>query len=213
MCDGNLYFPARLFEGDITTRYAKWWKQSLMGHQDFAKNIVRRKRSPRSPQVSKANKNGNVDDDSNARKRNSDVDAPSGFLLKRLKTVSSGNSAQDGTIANESIDAYVPTCKNLSNPSSSASTAEYENVKRISPLTKLLAKDTVEPLMGRLEEDFEDANGSKESRLSSERVSLSGTQGESYTFVSGINVMDLEQRINRLETVIKKLKIAKFGHC
>ncbi|KAG5027245.1 hypothetical protein JHK86_023159 [Glycine max] len=201
---------------------SEWWKRSLMGHQDFAKNmghqdfaknIVRRKRSPRSPQVSKANKNGNVDDDSNARKRNSDVDAPSGFLLKRLKTVSSGNSAQDGTIANESIDAYVPTCKNLSNPSSSASTAEYENVKRISPLTKLLAKDTVEPLMGRLEEDFEDANGSKESRLSSERVSLSGTQGESYTFVSGINVMDLEQRINRLETVIKKLKIAKFGHC
>lgn len=64
-----------------------------------------------------------------------------------------------------------------------------------------------------MEEDFVDANWSKESRLSSERVSLSGTQGESYTFVSGINVMDLEQRINRLETVIKKLKIAKFGHC
>ena len=77
-------------------------------------------------------------------------------------------------------------------------------------MTKLVAKDTVEPLMGRLEEDFEDANGSKESRLSSERVSLSGTQGESYSFASGINVIEL--RINRLETVIKRLKKVKFGH-
>lgn len=70
-------------------------------------------------------------------------------------------------------------------------------------MTKLVAKDTVEPLMGGLEEDFEDTNRSKDSRLSSDRVSLSGTQGESYTFASGINVMDLEQIIYRLETVIK----------
>lgn len=61
-----------------------------------------------------------------------------------------------------------------------------------------------------MEEDFVDANWSKESRLSSERVSLSGTEGESYSFASGINVIEL--RINRLETVIKRLKKVKFGH-
>ncbi|KAL5164874.1 hypothetical protein HKD37_18G050108 [Glycine soja] len=189
MCDGNLYFPARLFEGDITTLM----ETICNGSSGFCKEYWR-KRSPRSPQVSKANKNGNDadvppgsppklgttvclgksgDDDSNARKCKNDVDVPSGFLFKSLKTVHSRNSAQD----------------------------DYENVKRISPLTKLVAKDTVEPLMGGLEEDFEDTNRSKDSRLSSDRVSLSGTQGESYTFASGINVMDLEQIIYRLETV------------
>jgi len=43
-------------------------------------------------------------------------------------------------------------------------------------------------------------------------VSLSGAQGESYNCVSGMNVIDLEQRIKKLETVIEKLKITKFGH-
>jgi len=47
--DSKLYFPARLFEGDVTTRYAKWWNQSvLLNQQDLAKNIVQGKRSPRS---------------------------------------------------------------------------------------------------------------------------------------------------------------------
>jgi hypothetical protein len=43
--DKNLYFPPRLFEADVTTRYAKWWKQSVMDHDDFVNKIVRRKRS------------------------------------------------------------------------------------------------------------------------------------------------------------------------
>ncbi|KAL9322628.1 hypothetical protein ACSQ67_010681 [Phaseolus vulgaris] len=129
-----------------------------------------------------------------------------------LKTVPSGNSAQDGFKDNENIDAEFPTrCKNLSDPSSSASTADYENAKRISPPAKLVGKDTVEPLI--LKEDIEDANGSKEARLSSERVSLSATQDESYNCVSGMNVKDLEERIKRLETVVKKLKTEKFGDC
>lgn len=99
------------------------------GSSGFCKEYWR-KRSPRSPQVSKANKNGNDadvppgsppklgttvclgksgDDDSNARKCKNDVDVPSGFLFKSLKTVHSRNSAQDGRKANENIDADVPT--------------------------------------------------------------------------------------------------------
>ncbi|RDX71489.1 Serine/threonine-protein phosphatase 7 long form-like protein, partial [Mucuna pruriens] len=235
LSDRDLYFPARLFEGDVTTRYAKWWKESVqVSHQDFAMNVVRQKRSSRpathhGSRVSKANTNGNDadvppgfspklgstvyfrqfgGDDSNAGEGNSGAGIPSGFLLKRLKTVGSGSfiedGSKDGLKDDENIDADVPTrYKNLSNQSSVASTADYENVQRIPSGTKLVAKDIVEvePWMRGLEEDFEDANVRNESRVSS----------ESYICASGIKVMDLEQRINRLETMIKKLKILKFG--
>ncbi|KAK7305078.1 hypothetical protein VNO77_42977 [Canavalia gladiata] len=265
--DRYLYFPSRLFEADVSTRYDRWWKQSVLSPQDFAKNIVRRKRSAgssnRGPRVSKANKNGNdadvppgfppklvstvfygksCDDVSNASK---------GENLKRLETVPSGNSVPDGLKANENIDADAPTsfppkhdtvtpcisavnckpvleenkyggmshslvkvkteeCMNLSNQSSSASAAYYGDVIRILPLTKPVTKDTIEPSIGGLGEDSEDANGSKKSRLSNDKISLS--QGESYSCASGIKLMELEQRISRLERVTTKLKIARFSH-
>ncbi|XP_027931275.1 uncharacterized protein LOC114187273 [Vigna unguiculata] len=227
--DYKLYFPARLFEGDVTTRYAKWWKQSVLPNQhDFVKNIVQRKRSPRSLHLKSAHlKSGNdadvppgfppklggtvysgksSDDASNVRKGNSYAIMPfSDFLAKRLKTVPSGNSAQDGFKDNENIHDEVPArCKNLSNQSSSASTPDYENAKRMSSQAKLVGKESVEPLI--LKEEVEDANWSIEARLS-------GAQGESYNCVSGMNVIDLEHRIKKLETVIEKLKIEKFGHC
>ena len=60
--NGNLYFLAKLFEEDITTRYAIWWKQCR--HHDFAKNITWRKSNLKllchhGRHVSKANTNGN----------------------------------------------------------------------------------------------------------------------------------------------------------
>ena len=108
------------------------------------------------------------------------------LLVKRLKTVPSGNSAQDGFKDNENIHDEVPArCKNLSNQSSSASTADYENAKRMSPQAKLVGKDSVEPLI--LKEEVEDANWSIE-------ASLSRAQDESYNCVSGMNVIDLEHK-------------------
>jgi len=62
MSDKNLYFPPRLFEVDITMRYVKWWKQSVLGDGDSDKKIVKRKRSvssrKRKTRVGKANKSG-----------------------------------------------------------------------------------------------------------------------------------------------------------
>ncbi|KAL2322611.1 hypothetical protein Fmac_026990 [Flemingia macrophylla] len=238
----SLYVPARLSEGDVTTRYAKWWKQSVLSHQDFAKIILQQKRDPR-PHLPKASTNGNdadvppgfspkhvstvylgksgdEDDDSNTRKGNVDDDVPTEIPSKQCiltPCVSDENHKhvleenKSGGMAQRSVKEET---YQLSSPSSSACSAYYENVKRTSPLTKLVAKDTIEPLlMGGFEDDFEDANWSNESRMSSEGASPSGTQGERYSCVSGTKVMDLEQRINRLETVIQKLKIAKLGHC
>jgi len=92
-----------------------------------------------------------------------------------LKTVPSGNSsAQDGFKDNGNSDDEVLTrCKTLSNQSSSASTVDYENAKRMSPQAKVVGKDTVEQLI--LKGDIKDANGSKEARVSSERLSQSAT--------------------------------------
>jgi len=157
-----LYFPTRLFEGDVTTRYAKWWKQSVLPNQhDFAKNIVQRKRTVMLMCLL--------------------ID----LLVKCLKIVPSGNSAQDSFKDNENIHDVPTRCKNLSNQSSSASTADYENAKRMSPQAKLVGKDSVKPLI--LKEEVENANWSIEARIF-------GAQGESYNCVSGINVIDLEHK-------------------
>ncbi|XP_045809864.1 uncharacterized protein LOC123904221 [Trifolium pratense] len=42
--DKKLYFPPRFFEADVTTRYPKWWKKSVLGRDDFVMNIMKRKR-------------------------------------------------------------------------------------------------------------------------------------------------------------------------
>jgi len=137
----------------------------MCDQHDFAKNIVQRKRSTRSLHRTNGNDadvspgfpqklGGTVyiekssDDALNARKGNSDANVPFEFLVKRLKTVPCGNYAQDGFKDKENIDAEVPArCKYLSNQSSSASTVDYRNAKRMSPQAKLVGKDTVEPLI------------------------------------------------------------------
>ncbi|XP_061337338.1 uncharacterized protein LOC133284352 [Gastrolobium bilobum] len=239
--DGNLYFPSRLFEADVTTRYAWWWKQLVLGHQDPAKNVVRRKRSVRSSNHrshwSKANTSGNdVDvppgfppklvntlifgksygDVLEIRMGDNNAGVHSGFVPKHLKTVPGDNSVQDGA-TNECInrslgDEATNECMFLLNQCSSASAADNGDVKNMLPLMKQVAEDNIKPSIRVLEDDFEDGNGSKESRLCSDRVNLFETQGESYSYSSEIEVKELEQRISKLERVIAKLKKSRFGH-
>lgn len=123
-----------------------------------------------------------------------DPDVPPGFPPKLVSTVTSGKPCDDGSkTRKDNIDADAP----------------------VGFLTESSKRG--------LEEDFEDANGSKESRLSSQRVTLFGTQGEGYSDAADINVAELvqrlnkldaerEQRINNLEGVIAELKEARFGH-
>ncbi|XP_027190347.1 uncharacterized protein [Cicer arietinum] len=94
--DRNLYFPSRFFEADVTDRYAKWWKQSVSGCDDFVKNIVRRKRSASSrkhrPHGGKANKSGNF---FLQRKSGNDPDVPPGFPPKLVDTLTFGKFCVD----------------------------------------------------------------------------------------------------------------------
>ncbi|XP_019430670.1 PREDICTED: uncharacterized protein LOC109338001 [Lupinus angustifolius] len=98
ICHRNLYFPSRLFEADVTTTYARWWKQSVMDHLDPVKNIVQKKRSARRSSghwthASKANRSGN------------DADVPPGFPPKYVGNMISGKFRDDGPKAINSDNA------------------------------------------------------------------------------------------------------------
>ncbi|XP_057432611.1 uncharacterized protein LOC130725390 [Lotus japonicus] len=237
--DRNLYFPSRLFEADVTTRYARWWKQSVMHHQDFAVNIVHRKRSTMpstcGPHVVKENISCNVadvppvfppklistvvvgkscDDGSKTVEVDNDADVTSGFLPNHLQVVPFGNSVQDGSKANGNTAVDVPT----SFPPKHDALSPCIYVKNPKPVLEedkccgmaqglANVEDNTVTSLGRLKEDFEDANGNKEPMLSTDRVRLSGIQGESC-----VNVVELKRRIRRLERVISRLKKARFGN-
>ncbi|CAK8565543.1 unnamed protein product [Lathyrus sativus] len=87
--DKILNFPSRFFEADVTARYARWWKQSVLGHDDFVKKIVQRKRSESSRKhrtdVGKANRSDN------------DIGVPPGFPPNLVDTLMFGKFCYDGS--------------------------------------------------------------------------------------------------------------------
>ncbi|WJX55765.1 hypothetical protein P8452_41498 [Trifolium repens] len=152
--DKKLYFPPRFFEADVTTRYAKWWKQSVLGEYNFVKNIMKRKRSASSRKhrryVGKA-------------KSSNDVGVPPGFPPNLVDTLNFGKFCDDGsnTKTRKVVDLYADD--------------PYESIL---PLKRSVSKDNIVLSIGSLEKDFNDANASKEARMSSDRVYLSETHGE-----------------------------------
>ncbi|XP_073224879.1 uncharacterized protein [Cicer arietinum] len=238
--DRAFYFPSRFFEADVTARYTKWWKKSVLGRGDFVDNIVRRKRSVRSrkhtPHEVPPEFLTKLDDNVTFGKSCDDGSSP-----ELLKNVPSENSVQDGFKADENIDADAPSsltpklnnltplvlveyckpvleekkCVGIINESnqllSQFSSAEYEDFKQILPLQKPVTEENIELSRGVLEDEAKDENESIEERLSSDRISQTGTQGESYSYLSEENIVELELRISRLEIVLTKLKMERFG--
>jgi hypothetical protein len=97
--DKKLYFPPRLCEADVTARYAKWWKKSVLDRNNFVKKIVRTKRKVSSkkhiPCAGKSNKSGNDAGGSKSKARKVDdlhADVPN------------ENSVSNCLIADENID-------------------------------------------------------------------------------------------------------------
>ncbi|MCI23272.1 hypothetical protein A2U01_0044451, partial [Trifolium medium] len=91
---------------DVTSRYSRWWKQSVLGHNDFVQKIVQRKRSESSrkhrARVGNVNRRGN------------DVGVPPGFPPHLVDTLIFGSfcddvpveiSANDFVKADENIGA------------------------------------------------------------------------------------------------------------
>jgi len=192
--DKNLYFPSRLFEADVTTRYARWWMQSVFPHDDFEKKIVRRKRSSssrkRRPHVGKFNGSGievcvnpgfshnlvdtltfgNVcDDGSNAKTRKVNefcVDVPY------------ENSVHDCLRAYQNIDAdgssILPPKHNTLVPS--ISVENCQDVLEEYSCIRIIDKSK------HLEKELKDTDGRKELRIASDKVCLLETQGDSCSY-------------------------------
>ena len=206
MSDKSLYFPSRFFEAGVTARYARWWKQLVLGRDDFLMKIVKQKRSAISRKHracrGKANRSCN------------DVSVPLGFPPNLVETLTFGKFCVDGyktktrkvdfyvdvpnenvvhncLKADQNIDANVEDgkplleefksshkiheSKPLLNQCCSSSSACYENIL---PLKRPISVDNIELSIESLDEVFEDANGSKEARISGDRVCLCETQGE-----------------------------------
>jgi len=274
--DKNLYFPPRLFEADVTTRYARWWMQSVFPHDDFEKKIVRRKRSSSSRKrrhhVGKFYRSG------------IEVCVQPGFSPNLVDTLTFGNVCDDGSkVKTRKVNGFcvdVPYENSVhdclrnqdiyADGSSSLPPKHNTLVPSISVVDcpHVLEEYNCGSMIHKykhLEKDLKDSDGRKEARISSDKVYLSETQGESCSYaiknevslsisefgdfissnvggeiagcgdedeiknpfsdgndVNDINeeivdpfaldmVFDLENRIEKLEGVVSKLKEARFG--
>jgi hypothetical protein len=209
--DKHLYFPSRFFEADVTSRYSRWWKQSVLGRNDFVKKIVQQKRSASSrkhkARVGKANRSGN------------DVGVPPGFPPNIVDSLSFAKFCDDGakpktrkvdefyadghhenSVHNclkeyKNIDADVEDCKPVleeyisggkihesKHLLSQCCSGSSEYHGKILPLKRPVSADNIEPSIESLEEIFEGPNGCKAARMSSDKICLSETQGKSKSF-------------------------------
>ncbi|XP_045822351.1 protein MAIN-LIKE 2-like [Trifolium pratense] len=96
--DKKLYFPSRLFEGDVTARHAKWWKESVLDRTNFVMKIVGTKRKVSSkkhrPCAGKSNKRGNDGGSKSKTRKVDDLHAD----------VPNENSVRNCLISDENID-------------------------------------------------------------------------------------------------------------
>jgi hypothetical protein len=119
-------------------------------------------------------------------------DDPSGSIPKLLKTISSENIVEDGLIAKKDVDSDAHS---ILPPKDNTLTICVEDCKHVSENVQF----------------EEDANGSKEARLSSDTICKPETQMESYNYLSEVSVAELERRIKQLERVQRKRKRARLG--
>ncbi|XP_045822339.1 uncharacterized protein LOC123915241 [Trifolium pratense] len=176
--DKHLYFPSRFFEADVTSRYSRWWKQLVSGPNDFVKKIVQQKRSAssrkRRAHVGKANRSGN------------EVGVPPGFPPNLADSLTFAKFCDDGskpkTRKVDEFYADVHHENSVHNCLSQCCSGSSEYHGNILPLKRPISADNIEPSIESLEEVFEGANGRKEAMMSSDRICLSETQGESKSF-------------------------------
>ncbi|KAI9079997.1 hypothetical protein K1719_038062 [Acacia pycnantha] len=222
--DRKVYIPSRFFEPDVTTRYVEWWKEFVQGHHDPVKNLVQRKRSPRT-----------------LKKRCNDANTPPGCPPKHTKSSSFGSSSgflvegsesnqigvfpssfatgkTDVSVANgadifaekENLIEYVgPKCDMKTKEMRSfAFATDRGTIGQVDLQMKPLVEIESETSMAGLQETGEKVNGnqgSQQSSLAYDRVNLSWIE-EDNSYAFDMFVEDLENRISKVERVLAELK-------
>jgi len=231
--DKNLYFPPRLFEADVTTRYARWWMQSVFPHDDFEKKILRRKRSSssrkRRPHVGKFNRSG------------IEVCVQPGFSPNLVDTLTYGNVCADGSKAKTwKVDKFfvdVPHENSVHDCLRADQDIYADGSSSLPPKhadgrNKVCLSDTqVENCSYAIRNevslsssefgdfissnvDGEIAGCGDEDEVKSpfyDRIEVNAINGENVEPFTLDMEIDLENRIEKLERVVSKLKEARFG--
>ncbi|TXG67770.1 hypothetical protein EZV62_009045 [Acer yangbiense] len=148
----NLYVPSRLFEADVTTRYSKWWKQSVLRLQGVARifrscTITRRNRSKRVKRVNHIME---------------------GLLMSSMRHSDVGNGQLgDGEHSSGHCQKF------------SSSKVVNDAEKIVVPSTELIEKMKRNELVkSRLETAMEDATGSKTGSPSHDMERSHGVEGD-----------------------------------
>ncbi|KAK2387318.1 serine/threonine-protein phosphatase 7 long form protein [Trifolium repens] len=162
--DKKLYFPPRLFEADVTARYAKWWKKSVLDCNNFVKKVVRQKRNASSkihrPCAGKSNRSGNDVSGSKSKTRKVDdfhADVPN------------ENSVSNCLIADENIDVNGSKEAMMKISETQGENRRYALRSKVS----LSNKGSVVQHDLQFKKQSLDVNGSKEAMMK-----ISETQGE-----------------------------------
>ncbi|KAF9672974.1 hypothetical protein SADUNF_Sadunf11G0100100 [Salix dunnii] len=206
--DLTLYIPPRLLESDITSRYLKWWKRSVLGQQYTVSIPVQQQRS-----LEMCNRDTRA---SKEKEKGIDPDVPPGFAPK-------SNIKELGILVEKDKPAVVEmfTRRSFGNgPSGSrelpgqsrnylASSKPDDTVRKMEPLPESAQKISDNVVSVEASGRVMDGAGS----VTSNTVSINGSAGEANIYKLDIRVSELETRIKMLERDVAKQKTArKLGH-
>ncbi|KAM7504162.1 hypothetical protein LguiB_003066 [Lonicera macranthoides] len=197
--DKKLYFPSRLFEADVTTRYLEWWKHLALKETTQASN------SAAGNEKSSSRNSKQKAQSSNSEKVDNEADVPPGFCPKSSK-VEVGDSVDEDTLT---VAEIVMNRQKINRKTSSA--AGNESVQKVesSVFRNIVLKSG--PVVEEPENTAFEVTANGGTSVAHHRVRVNCNEGQSSVlnmdgpFGKGV---DLETRISKLEREVARLKTA-----
>ncbi|XP_042947283.1 uncharacterized protein LOC122280450 [Carya illinoinensis] len=227
--DVTLYVPSRLCEGEVTTRYLNWWKQSISGQAlrvptgkdgdvlpGFSPKFNKVKAED-SVNIYKPTVPKQVAQASIGNKGDNDADVPPGFSPKCNKVEVEKSIKEDKSAGGEMRsygmhDSLGRRADGVDEPflgQSQSFSVTDGAVKKTESMMRAGENIKVEDAVKGLERDIDGPGESKAESLVYNRVSIHGKEGEGGSYTHEIPGRELEARITRLERAIAELKAAR----
>ncbi|XP_028802703.1 uncharacterized protein LOC114757789 [Neltuma alba] len=231
MMDRKIYIASRLFEADVTIRYVEWWEKSVLGYQDPFSKLVQGKRSPMSRKKKDADtdvplgfsakcfsalhrNNGhrtfrNDETDQNgvlsspvATHKTDDLMAMKVAMLEKIENVNVVGGPKRATRdakRDNGISCFV-------------SSADNGTMRKRDLGMKSFPTVECETSVRDLEDATGHGNGIQELSMAHHKVHPSRADGESTRIMDDKRIMDLENRISKLERMLDELKRPRCSH-